>query len=240
LTHDRQNGGIGAVLINLDFMKAIIILLTAVLGSYVTVLNVQHQVALQKEAAPAIPAALPVVVDNGDVAPVENAESPADSPMSVSDLTRTHGEPVRKERSTNGTTAYYYPYHVYYVRNYAVINSRSTAAAPAPAQNNSSQSMSAGRLLGVNSANLTTTNGVGTAQATTNPCWQGRPSSLGVVSLNGSRPSQPASTNPGWQGGGGATAVSAPRTGVVHQSSSSVQYRSTGSTFTGSSSQWQH
>lgn len=221
-------------------MKAIILLLTAVLGSYVTILNVQHSASLQKQAAEEKPEALTVVSDNGNPSPVEDAVMPADSPMSVSDLTRTHGEPMRKERSLDGTTVYYYPYYTYYVRNYAVISSRSSAAAPAPVQNNSSQSRSASRLLGNSNLNVTAANGVGTAQATTNPgCWQGRPSALGTVSLNGNRAPQPASTNPGWQGGSSA-AVSAPRTTVVHQSSSSVQYRSTGSTFTGGTSQWQH
>jgi len=197
-------------------MKAIILLLTAALGSYVTVLNVQHSPSLRKQAAAEKPEAIPVVAnndnDNVNTDPVDDAAPTADPLMSVSDLTRTQGEPVRKERSTNGTTVYYYPYYVYYVRNYAVVHSRRIATAPVP--NNSSSSTSGGRLWGNNSFNVTTTSSRGTAV--------------------------PATTNPGWQGGGGAAAVSAPRTVVVHQSAPSVQHRSTGATFTGGSSQWQH
>lgn len=218
-------------------MKAIILLLMAVVGSYVTVLNVQHLASVKKQAS-GIAEVTPKVADNSG----EEAAPPVDPLTSVADLTRVHGEPLRKEKAVDGTTVYYYPYYIVYVRNYMVTSCRRIAAAPDPAQTNPGPNISNSRLWGNNSnssLNGSTTSGVGAAPATTNPGWQGHASSLGSVSLNGGAP-RAATTNPGWQGGGsGVGAVSAPRTVVVRPSTGAAQYRSGGSTGS-SSSQWQH
>jgi len=226
-------------------MKAIFLMLSATLGCYVTLLNMEHLAAVQKQINTGLPAALPKLADNDNNTPSDDATPPVNPLTSVSDLTRLHGEPTRTERISDGTTVYYYPYYIVYVRNYIVISSRRIGAQP-PTTAQTGPNTTAGRFWGSSSLNGTTTDGRGTAPATTNPGWQGHTNSLGSVSLNGSGVSRPATTNPGWQAGGASLGtvtaprtVSAPRT-VVHQSSGSAMYRSGGGYPSGSSGQWAH
>ncbi|HSI10579.1 MAG TPA: hypothetical protein VK961_00985 [Chthoniobacter sp.] len=220
-------------------MKAIILMMTATLGCYATLVNMEHLAKVQKQVASGLPEALPKIADNdNNTPPSENAAPPVSALTSVSELTRQHGEPTRTERATDGTTVYYYPYYVVYVRNYVVISSRRLSVAPA-AVVHTSPNVTAGRLWGNSNLNGTTVNGVNAAPATTNPGWQAHNSSLGSVSLNGGGVSYPATTNPGWQGTSASVrSVSAPRT--VVRSSGAAQYRSSGATGTAGSGQWAH
>lgn len=215
-------------------MKAIFLLLTVSLSSLAALMNLQRLTAVKDQVVAALPK-----LEEGTPSTAGPIEVPAPgSPVkSADDVVAQYGEPQRREQVMNGTTVYYYPYYIIYIRNNAVVGSRSVAstqASQAPAPNTTGQ-----RFWGANNSNpAVNVTGTGVSPATTAVGWQGHTNSLGSASLNGSGATVPH--NGGWQGANStAPVVSAPRTVVTRPSTGAAMYRSTGGGSTGSS-QWQH
>lgn len=241
-------------------MKVLLLLLTIAAGSVATVLNLQHFASMKNQFAGVLPKSLSQVtagtsslqppqvagdrniyaanVDGADIDPT----APATSADSTDDVLRQYGEPEHKERVSDGTYVWYYPYYIVYVGRRIVIHHRAINARAATAQANVSPSQRHWQG-GSASTEATMLNRSGTGPATTSAGWRASNNSLGSTSLNSAGP-RPATVGGSWQGSGApaaGTAPVAPRVVAHVVRTSGATYRS-GSVSTGASSggQWAH